>query len=251
MVRGLYVAANSLLVQEAVNDTIAANLANVSTSGYRRAVTSIESFPAVLARAGSQAGTVAPQLQSTAAQAVPHLSARQTTDFSPGPQQQTGNPCDFAIEGPGFFVVQTPNGEAYTRAGSFTLDNEGYLTTPSGHKLLGDAGPIRVTGRSWRMTRDAEVVSDNAVVDRIRVVELPAQAGSTRVGENLFAGTAAAPTAAESVSVRQGCLEGSNVNAVSEMVSMITALRAFETNQKVVQAVDSTLDRVINEVGRV
>ncbi len=260
MVRGLYVAANSLLVQQASHDTIATNLANASTPGYRRAVPSVESFPVLLGRVASQPGAV-PQLLSTAAQAVPHLEPRQTTDFTPGVQQQTNNPCDLALDGPGFFVVAAGSGEAYTRAGSFTLDSEGYLITPGGHKLLGEAGPIRVSGRAWTVTTQGDVVCDGAVVDRLRVVDFEARADGRpplqRLGENLFSAGRAAPVAREEArspkasEIRQGYLEGSNVNVVAEMVNMISALRAFETNQKIIQAVDSTLDRVINEVGRV
>jgi flagellar basal-body rod protein FlgG len=261
MVRGLYVAANSLLVQEAAHDTIATNLANVSTPGYRRAVPSVESFPAVLGRVASQPdllrqgfvgqGAAVLQSLSTAEQAVPHLSARQTTDFTPGAHQQTDNPCDLALDGPGFFVVQAATSEAYTRAGSFTLDNEGYLTTPGGHRLMGEAGAIKVSGRNWSVTPKGDVVCDGAVVDRVRVVDFEGKQSLSRLGDNLFAAGDMQPVAVDEVAIRQGYIEGSNVNAVSEMVNMITALRAFETNQKVIQAVDSTLDRVINEVGRV
>jgi len=246
MVRGLYVAANSLLVQEACHDTIATNLANVSTPGYRRAITSIESFPAALGRAASQPPSM-PRVAST----VPHLSVRQTTDFSAGVQQQTDNPCDLALDGRGFFVVQTPSGEAYTRSGSFTFDSQGYLAAPNGNRLLGASGPIKITGRNWGVQRNGDVVCDGAVVDRIRVVDVAPGRALTRLGDNLLATTGEAPAAKEGVSIRQGYIEGSNVNAVSEMVNMITAMRAFEANQKIIQATDQTLDKAINEVGRV
>jgi len=243
MVRGLYVAANSLLVQEACHDTIATNLANVSTPGYRRAVTSVESFPALVSRAG--------QAASSAAQAVPHLSVRQTTDFAPGAAQPTGNPCDLALDGPGFFAVQTSTGEAYTRGGAFTLDNEGYIATSGGRRLLGNNGAIKVTGRGWNVSPRGEVICDGAVTDRVRVVDFAAGTALSRLGDNLLSAGQAAPAVKENVSIRQGYIEGSNVNAVSEMVNMIAALRAFEANQKMVQAMDQTLDRAVNEVGRV
>jgi flagellar basal-body rod protein FlgG len=243
MVRGLYVAANSLLVQEACHDTIATNLANVSTPGYRRAVTSVESFPVLLGRAS--------RVLAGSDQAVPHLSARQTTDFAPGMQQPTGNPCDLALDGPGFFVVQTASGEAYTRSGSFTLDPEGYVATSGGRRLLGEAGAIRVSGRSWSITPRGEVISNGEVIDRIRVVDFDAGGELSRLGDNLFSAGRAAPVAKESFYIRQGYIEGSNVNAVSEMVNMIAAMRAFEANQKMIQAMDQTLDKAVNEVGRV
>jgi len=264
MVRGLYVAANSLVVQEACHDTIATNLANVSTPGYRRAVTSVEAFPVALARAVSQSGAF-PQASADQPAPVTHLSARQTTDFTPGLQQPTDNPCDLALDGPGFFVVEAAAGEAYTRCGSFTLDSEQYLATSSGHRLLGAAGPIKVSGHEWRVNPSGDVICDGAVLDRVRVVDFDSRAALSRLGENLFsaggpppaggappAGAAApAPTPQQNPSIRQGYIESSNVNAVSEMVNLITAMRAFEANQKVVQAMDQTLDRAVNEVGRV
>jgi flagellar basal-body rod protein FlgG len=172
-------------------------------------------------------------------------------DFTQGAFQTTGSKTNFALQGDGFFTVQTAAGPAYTRDGAFAVSPDGYLATLSGNKVLGNAGPIKV-GKGDISVNDSGIVSQNgATLDTLKIARFANQGALTKIGGNLFSAGGAVPTVAKGTVVRQGYLEASNVNSVSEMVSMISAYRTFEASSKAVQAADSTLDKCVNEVGRV
>lgn len=244
MVNGLYVAASAMQAQTQNLDAIAGNLANLSTPGYKR---DIPAFSAQLQYLldnppGSQpADTPMPEF----------VQPTITIDLADGSLRRSDNPCDLALQGPGFLVVRTPDGEAYTRSGALTLDPDGNLITHSGYPVLGDGGPISVTGDNWQVSAKGEVSVDGAVVGRLRLVEIPAES-LRRIGDGLMLSTGE-PTPLDwtKTEVRQGYLELSNANAMWEMVSLIAAMRTFEANQRMVQAEDSTLDKAVNQVGRV
>jgi len=247
VIRGLYSSANGLLAQSLRTDVIAGNLAGLSVAGLRGEIASVSSFERRLdyLLSGAAAGPAGP-----AALLAPAVGV----NLQPGPIRATGGRFDLALEGPGYFSVQTSSGEAYTRGGAFRLDAAGRLVTLSGAPVLGEAGPIRVTGSDFQVQENGEVLVDGARVDRLKVVELPAGAALRKLGQALL-GVTIAPGQAlarpASLRVRQGYLEEANVNAVSELVSMITALRAFEASQRALQASDRTLDKAINDIGRV
>lgn len=244
MIRGLYSSAAGMMAQETRNETIANNLANVNTNGYRRQITSFVDFARVL---NTETGTVLGQ--------VPHLAPSLLTswvasDAQPGAIHTTGNHTDLAIDGDGYFTVQLPNGtEAYTRDGAFTLDNQQRLTTSNGYPVLGENGPITLNSPNWEINPAGQVVEDGRVVNRLKLMSLPNLTASTRLGKNLWQGSAV-PTTTQP-RINQSSLEGSNVNAVTEMVDLITATRTFEANQKCLQAQDSTLQHAVNDIGRV
>ncbi|HEX2952736.1 MAG TPA: flagellar hook-basal body complex protein, partial [Bacillota bacterium] len=137
MIRGLYTAASGLAVQWERQEAIANNLANVGTAGYKRddlIGTTFEEHMIYAVRAGN-----ARYIGNATGGSVDFQTV---TDFTPGTLQQSDNPLDLALEGQGFFVVQTPQGERLTRNGEFTLDNAGYLVNHQGYRVLGENGPI-------------------------------------------------------------------------------------------------------------
>jgi flagellar basal-body rod protein FlgG len=152
-------------------------------------------------------------------------------DLRQGGIVDTGVATNLALDGPGSFVAQGPNGEIQIRGGSFTLDSTGKLVTKDGYPVLGEKGPIQIGANDWTVSENGEIRSNGAVVDKIRVDRAPADQNKP-------------------VRVVAASIEGSNVNTVEEMVSMITALRAYEANQKSIQSIDSTLDKVINQMNR-
>jgi len=241
MLSGLYLAGNALVVQSERQDAIAANLANASTAGYKRICVGVQACNSPFANELAAALGGADQ--------YPYLSTTSHLDDSPGPLMSTGNACDLAIQGAGYFAVQGPAGEAYTRDGCFKLDADGLLVDQQGRAVLGQRGPIRIDGTEWSVGEQATVVVDGQVVDSLKIVDFP-EALASKQGDGLFAVPKAAIRMVPAPVVRSGQLEGSNVRAVEEMVNMISALRAFEASQRIIQAQDQTLDRAVNEVGR-
>jgi len=248
VIRGLYSSANGLLVQSARTDVISANLAGISVPGYRRDIPVVTAFTRVLQHTAGRAAAGRPS------GGVLLLAPETRLDLRPGVLRATGAPLDVALDGPGYFCVQTPTGEAYTRGGAFGLDPSGLLITSAGHPLLGQTGAIRISGTEVEFLENGDVLVDGARVDRLKLADFSPGTLMRKLGGGLLrpgrGSLALAPTAV-SGSVRQGHLEESNVNAISELTTMIAALRAFEASQRALQAADRTLDKAINEIGRV
>jgi flagellar basal-body rod protein FlgG len=173
-------------------------------------------------------------------------------DLSQGPAVQTQNPTDVMIEGEGFFKVQTPDGERYTRAGNFTLNRDGILSTSEGFPVMGEKGDILVHGPGFQINDSGEVWQDGHMVDRIQLVKFDDDKALDRAGMNLFqyAGTPEGVKKAAS-SMRQGFIEGSNVNAIKNLTDMIIAHRSYEAYQKAVQNYDKMMDKSSNAIGEV
>lgn len=209
-------------------DIIANNLANVSTPGFKRSSASFASFSTQFQEAVRNPTTPMPP---HAPYALPTLVVQQ--DAKAGMVQDTGSPTNLAVDGTGSFVVQTPAGERLTRCGDFGLDSTGQLITSDGDPVLGQSGPISITSANWTVDRDGGVTVDGMAVDRLRLESAPG-----------------VPIADAEAQVFQGRLEASNVNAVQEMVSMLAVLRTYEANQKSIQAIDQTLDKVINQMAK-
>jgi flagellar basal-body rod protein FlgF len=226
MDRGLYIAASGMLAEQIRQDQIANDLANAATPGYKSDRTSQRTFGDLLL-ANSQTGQAVGS-QSTAVQVD-----RIETDFTPAPARDTGEPLDFAIVGEGFFAVQTERGVRYTRNGQFGISAQGNLVTAQGDAVLDRNGrPIRAA-------------NGRVDADRIGVVALTDPA---KEGESLVTGT---PAGAAAGQVRSGALEGSGADPARAMVDMIASMRAFEAGQKVIQTIDDTLGKAVNNVGAV
>jgi flagellar basal-body rod protein FlgF len=227
MERGLYIAASGMLTEQVRQDLIAHDLANASTAGYKPDRVSSKSFGDMLltdTRTGAPVGPLGLGAQIS----------KQVTDMSSGPIRDTHEPLDFAVEGTGFFAVQTSKGVRYTRDGQFAASARGTLVTAAGDDVLGAGGaPVRI-GADGKVAPAA-----------IGVVTV---ANARREGDNLFTGTAggAAPG-----TIRTGALEGSGVDPVTTMVEMIGSLRAFESGQRVITTIDSTLQKATNQVGSI
>jgi flagellar basal-body rod protein FlgG len=253
MFRSLNVAATGMAAEETQLDTIANNLANANTAGYKRQAAQFEDLLYQNQRApGPNAdGNVAP----TATQLGSGVRIVATTrSFAQGTLQQTGNPLDIAIEGTGFFAVMRPTGDmAYTRAGSFQLDAQRRLTTSDGMPL---EPPITIPAdaTSISIAADGTVSAQQpgghapTVVGQLQLTTFPNPNGLSADGHNLMSATASsgepitgAPAADGRGSLMQGAIEGSNVNVVDEMVAMIRTQRAYEISSKVISAADEML----------
>ena len=227
MERGLYIAASGMLSEMARQDLIANDLANAATPGYKADRTAQHSFDEILL-ASSQSGNTIGELGTGVS------IAAQVTNLAPAPIKATDEPLDFAIQGEGFFAVQTANGVAYTRNGRFSANAQGQLVDQLGNAVQGrNGGPIQVQ-------QDGTVAPD-----QLATFIVP---NARKAGDGLFTG---APAGAGTGTVRSGALEGSGVDAARTMVDMIASMRAFEAGQRVITTIDSTLDKAANQVGRV
>ena len=212
------------------------NLANASTTGFRAQLSAFRQVP--MNFEGNAAGDPATRTFV--------LSSTPTPDYTPGPIQQTGNPLDVAIQGPGWLSVQTADGtEAYTRAGNLHVDANGQLVTANNLPVLGNAGPMSIPpGAAVTIGKDGTVnalipgdpPTAIATVDQLKLVN-PNVTTMTRGDDGLFRTADGQPADADpTVAVAPASLEGSNVNAVSAMVDMITNARQFEMQTKLLNS---------------
>jgi flagellar basal body rod protein FlgG len=211
------------------------NIANASTTGYRRAV------PTAVAAAAAE--------EAVLDLAAPQIAA--FTDFATGTLAGTRAPFDLAIEGPGFFVVATPEGEQLTRRGDFRVSPDGNLATQLGDMVLGGRGAIAVGDGRFEVASDGTISIDGAVVDRLRLVEVAAGAQLVSDGRGNYAVPAGVAVREDGAStVRQGFLESANVTPVNEMIRLMEAMRHFEAAQRFARGYDNMLGLALSELGR-
>lgn len=179
-------------------------------------------------------------------------SSEVRTNFEQGQLKPTENSFDLALRGKGFFCIETPEGERYTRSGDFTKDSEGYLVTKEGYRVLGELGYIQLSGSNMTVNEKGEVYADSQRIDRLKLADFSDYAVLRKEGNGLMRvveGVEAETVTAEAV-LQQGFLESSNVNSVKEMVDMMTMLRAYEANQKMIKIQDELLGRAVTEIAR-
>lgn len=281
MLRGIYTGASGMIVQLDRMDTIANNMANVDTTGYKRDVAVMKAFPDMLIRRLHDNGVyVFPFGSADTAPVVGTLGTGVAlnevyTVFTQGPLRQTGNSFDLALSGHGFFTIQTPEGIRYTRNGSFLLNSNGMLVDYQGNPVLGDKGPIylkennfvvekngkiyqnpRFAGDPHRLVSKAENGWQNReLVDTLKIVNFAEPRYLKKQGNSLWKATehSGPPVSVDlgrTTQVEQGFLEGSNVNPVTTMVQMIDVNRAYEANQKTIQTQDSLAGKLINDAAK-
>ena len=238
-----YIALSRLVAQNRATAVLAHNMANTDTPGFRASRTL---FGDALE---SQRGSAGP-----AGGEALHFAADRTSwrDESPGPIQTTGNPLDIAISGAGYFAVQTPRGERFTRAGRFSLGPDGGVVDMEGNALLDVSGnPLRVAPTDTRLSvkGDGTLASENGEIGRIRLVRFADPQQLRAEGDRLLAaGAGQAPEALERPAVVQGALEGSNVRPVMEMTHLTAELREF---QFMAQFADKEGERLSGAVERI
>lgn len=170
-----------------------------------------------------------------------------TTDFSQGSLQRTDNPYDFAIEGSGYFVLEGADGAKYTRAGDFHLRPDRTLVNSSGDVVMGEQGAIRIPEGRLSVSADGTLSVDGAIAGRLRVVEFPRGTELTALGSSCFTAPAAAAIPATVSTVRQGMVEGSNVDAVGAAVGLIRIQRNAETLQRALSLFHNEMNRIAAE----
>jgi len=255
LIRGLYSAASGMVFNFKQELTVMNNLANVSTTGYKKEKITSSDFSNLMIVPQTGGGMGSPLLAGAAIGTVGAGTEPSEIglDQSQGDLVDTGNPLDLALSGPGFFAVQTPSGTFYTRDGTFFKDAMGRLATANGGLVLGENGPIQIGQGDVLVDGDGTVSVGGKVVGRIRLVDFDPQETMLKIGDNYLVpeNPNAQARAAATAVINQGYLERSNVDPTSEMVDMLSALRAYEASQKMIQLQDQTLDRAVNEVSKV
>ena len=246
MIRGWYIGASGMNAQQSRLDAISNNLANVDTTGFKKEIPVSKEFSELLLRRTKADGIYKTPFGS--ADAAPIIGKiglgvetnEFYTSFEQGSFKSTDTNTDFALGGKGFFVVQTPDGERFTRNGDFLLGKEGILLTKEGYPVLGESGPIK----------------DNALIDRFKIVRFDNERYLKKQGSSLWktnniAGDYHIAEGSERPQVLQAYTETSNVNVVNEMVQMIEVNRAYEANQKSIETEDEMLGNLWNKTAAV
>lgn len=223
-------------------DATANNLANLTTTGFKA--------ERLIMRELSQAPAAASERPNKISFVDAWALQR---DFSTGPIQRTGNALDVAIEGEGFFVIQTTSGEAYTRDGRFSIDSQGQLVTRSGDVVMGDGGPITLDPEAGEVAISTTgAISQGAeAMGQLRVVAFNTPAALEKTGGNLWRATDEAPRPPENLRLVPGAVEGSNVNAVDELTQMIQISRAYESISRMISQSDQLRSTSIEKLARV
>lgn len=262
MLRGLYTGWTGMINEQNRVDVLTNNMANSATTGYKKEGTTSRAFKDVLAY----------KIKDTSEANIPKrlgdmnlgvMIGENYTDYSQGPIHETGNTFDLALSGKGFFAIEftsKPKGDQpgevsvkYTRDGSFTLNVNGELVTKDGDYVLNQAGGHIVLDptKDFMVDRQGVIRQGNEVVGNIQVIDFADYNYLEKYGENMYQPVEGALLQASDAAVYSGYLESSNVQVVQEMVDLITYTRAYETNQKMVQAFDESLGKAVNDVGKV
>jgi flagellar basal-body rod protein FlgF len=255
MAHGLYAVVSGSLVQERRLEVLTHNLANVTTTGFKADVPLFEvvsSSPSTLVPGAFPVRGIAPTSPVPFVQEAHVTLTGVKADLSPGELHHTGNPLDVAINGQGWFSVQTPQGIRHTRNGSFTLNNQGELVTHDGWPVMGNNGPITIQGSNVKISPQGVLSVDGQEVDQLKILQVSEESALQKAEGSLFAVKpgATANEAGPELDLKQGYVELSNVNPIKGMTALIDAMRAYESYQKVLQTWSETTARAVNDVGR-
>jgi len=232
---GMYTSGAAMVARQVWQNAVSENLANTSTPGFKATRVFSDELK---------------DIQS--AESIRDVEDKQHiyTDFAQGMVESTGRDLDVAIEGSGFFAVETPQGERYTRNGNFSLDPAGTLVDSSGAPVLSEAGPLTLTGNRIVIDATGEVFVDEQSVGRLAIKNFTSTASLVREGKSHFAPRPGAnlEPAPASAHVRSKSLERSNVETMDEMVRMMTLMREYEASQRMVRLQSDALGRTVNEL---
>ena len=276
MFKGFYTAASGMLAQQRRTELLANNLANANTVGYKEDQASVRSFPAMLLSRYEKVEL--PVDKSVSLNKSKFIGSLNTgvylqetiPSFSQGDIKTTDNSTDMAIvdqampidsesnqAGTVMFTIETPDGVRYTRNGNFTVDGSGYLTTANGYYVLSESGErIQVNSENFEITPQGEITEGQLNRGRIGIsFSTNPSAQLIKEGDGLYRfNEGELPSAYTSndvqFSIQQGAIEQSNVDSSKTMTEMMAAYRTFEANQKILQAYDQSMQKTVNEIGK-
>ncbi|MCD6162448.1 MAG: flagellar basal-body rod protein FlgF [candidate division Zixibacteria bacterium] len=241
MIKGIYTSSSGMLPRVLKQEVFANNMANAKTVGFKKDSVFLHELNKAEDGLVTDLDWEIPMVDDV------------YIDYSQGSLEKTERSLDTAINGDGFFVVQTPAGERYTRCGVFSLTPEGTLVDGNNNPVLSEAGPINISGDEISISSDGFVSSDGESIAKMKVVDFakPYNLNKTDYGYLTAGADNVKPVKADNYEVLQGYVESSNVNIIDQMVDMMISFRAYETGQKAIQTQDETLNKAVNELGRV
>jgi len=271
LIRGLYTAASGMLLNDRQSDTIDQNLENINTPGYLQESERVRSFPRLLVSRLTPSPT-----NSVPSENIPLgilgtgvYAEKRLYSAEFGKIRETGTLTDVALNCEGYFVVETLQGERYTRNGHFERDPAGMLRTAGGNLVLGENGPIGPLPDNFRITEDGVILAIETTtteddegneiqievqreIDRLRIVHTPVENLEREGLTTLYRALDGEPVPVqpENIRVAQGFIEDANVDLNAQMVKMIQVVRCYSANQKVIQTTDSLLAKAVNDIGR-
>lgn len=244
MLKGIYTAASGMTSQLMMGDMNADNIANINTIGYKRINAKFQSYLSEKMNSTDPAGSTGNGSE---------VSGTRIT-FDQGDLMTTGNPLDVAINGEGWFTIKNPEKDdvAYTRAGNFTRDAQGYLVTLNGYRVQGKSGDIQIppSVKTIQILETGEVSLDGKSADSLKIAQFEDNNVLKRQGYSMYKTDVDPKDAATDLVVLQGTLERSNANVIEEMVTSMNGMRTYESLQKTIQMQNETLGKAVNEVGR-
>lgn len=252
MTKGFYNLTSGMLSQSRRLDVVANNMTNLSTPGYKSELYTDSTFEEVLvSRVGNKDKTGAQVIGGESYILAP---SQLYVDYSAGVAEETGLNLDFAIQGEGFFAIQTADGVEYTRNGSFALDDEGYLTLPMHGRVLGmDGQPIQLTTDQIEVNSfgQIETAEGGYYLGRIGVFAFPDNEQLEISPSGLFGANGQQAEAQEGAQLQWKWVEGSNVDMLQEMTRMMTAQRALQSAAQIIKLYDGVLTKVTTEIGQI
>jgi flagellar basal-body rod protein FlgG len=239
MYKGIYIAMTGAVLRRQELDSVANNLANVNTVGYKSTSFSSRLYP-LLEGISQKQDSIYPDARAMTYYGAYHI------DTSEGNIRTTGNPLDLAVKGDGFFAVESKGKTYYTRNGVFTKSRDGFLVTANGHRVLDTTNrPIGMDGESINISPDGNIYVNGNIAGKLKLVNLN---NIQHVGDSLFSGNEIGASKGE---ILQGSIEMSNVNPIQELVGIINALRQYETARRVIKSFDDLSQRTVSEIAKV
>lgn len=254
MLRGLYTAYTGMRAQQYRMDVISNNIANTNTIGFKKDNVAFETFNQALMLKINDPER--PGVQGIGTVNFGSQLGKIYTSFEQGTLQETDNPYNVALQGKGFIAVGKMDAQGnlvtkYTRDGAFTVNAQGNLVTKDGYFVLGENGPITLENGTLHISEAGEIFVEGNRIDKLQLVDFSNPETLDKLAGGIYEAKDGTNITEFRGTVIQGFVEGSNVNSIDEMVNMINVMRSYESGQKVITTYDTTLEKAVNEVGRV
>lgn len=250
MIRGLYTAASGMITKQAEQDNLSNDIANINTPGYKKSTIAVKSFEKLMVENKDKYAGNNSFKNKLGKMEFGAGVDEVKTDYSQGLIDETGRNLDFAVNGSGYFtVIDDKSNTLYTRNGRFSIDNNGYLVTSDGYKVLGsNKSPIKVSDPDFKIDSAGNINSANGKV-KFCISKFNDENSLVKEGTSYFKSNETPEVSTGEI--KQGAVEKSNLDMIDAVTKLISIQRGYESNQRVIQQIDETLGKTVNEVGSV